>query len=205
METRLQQLQERFGAAQVRVLAPRTTDNTEMILISLQRRSKIHILMSSGLSDYCMPVDEKNKGFEFNEIYFCLPSHWDEDLSENSNFYWAFHWLQRLVKFVTERNTWFGVGHTIPCGNPPLPLSSTMKQNFFLFLEPQFLKEELTPIELADKTIHFLAIQPIFEIEFDYKMDKGIYKLRKRMDRHDITELLDEYRVTALHRKWGLI
>lgn len=188
----------RFGADNVQTIQPQSGE-MPMLQIALEKRSKIHILMTNGLSGYTMPVPEKFDGREYNELYFCLPSYWD---LESPNGKWVIEWLQKLAKHVVEKRTWFGPGHTIPNGNPVGPLSATMKEKYLMLSEPMFLNTELIPLELDEKTIHFLSVIPIFEDEMDYKMGKGTYKLLRKMEGKGITELLDDYRLSSLKSKW---
>ncbi|MES2587613.1 MAG: suppressor of fused domain protein [Bacteroidota bacterium] len=201
MSKLIEKLKERFGEKNVKEI------NKEMfsfLQIDVQKRSAIKILMTKGLSDYKMPVSEKFIGKEFNELFFCLPSYWDLDDLSNKNMSWIYEILNRLHKHCIDKNTWFGHGHTIPFANPIENISETMKQKYFFLSEPVFLKEELTPIEINGKKIHFLAIIPIFEDEFDYKIGKGTYKFQKKLNFHDVSELLDDFRSTVLRSKWTL-
>jgi len=157
--------------------------------------------MTIGLSSYQQPVPEKYNALKNIELYFCLPNYWEIEASNQS---WVFEWIQKLAKHVTTKNTWFGHGHTIPNGKPPVSISSTMKQNYFMLSEPLLLKNELTPITIDEKEIQFLSIIPIFEDELDYKLGKGTYKLIKKMNDKGITELLDDFRMTCLKNKWRI-
>lgn len=200
-------LGQRFGKEKIRLFPGQERIGTEkypveILEIKLQLRSQITLLMTSGLSAYRMPVSTKYEGREHNELLFCLPSYWDLDDPNNEQCAWVVDWIKRLANFVLEKETWFGAGHTIPCGNPNVALSSTMKQNYFFLIDPIFLEKELQPLELDGKTVHFLAIVPIFPDEFDYKMGKGTYKLLKKMEIHQVTELLDDYRSSVLKRHW---
>lgn len=73
-----------------------------------------------------------------------------------------------------------------------------MKQEYFIFGDPMFVKEPLAPLELTDKTVHFLSIIPIFGDELDYKIGKGTYKFFKRFVGRKNTEVLDDYRSSIL-------
>ena len=155
------QLQERFGSDQIELL-PVAEEEVQLALIQLST-SNVRVLTTIGLSDYCMPVPEKMKGREWNEIYFCLPTYWDLADKENPNMNWVLHWIQRLAKHVIEKQTWFGPGHTIPCGNPFVSLSPTMRQNHFILVDPILLATEMQAVNLDDKEVHFLGTLPIFE------------------------------------------
>jgi hypothetical protein len=198
------ELIKRFGEHFVRQIEVNSTE-MPLLLVTLNFDNQLRILITNGLSDFKMEVPEKVVGREFNEIYFCLPSYWDVNDRENSNMNWIFDWIQRLAKHVVSKNTWFGHGHTIPCGNPFKALSSTMKQNHFFLSDTMLLTDELNPVELEDKTVYLLSIIPIFEEEMDYKQGKGTLKLSQRLMNHGITEKLDDYRGTVLRSKWKFL
>jgi hypothetical protein len=44
----------------------------------------------------------------------------------------------------------------------------------------------------------------LFEDEFDFKMGKGTFKLKKKLRDKGINELLDDFRMTALKNKWRI-
>ena len=199
-----ERLIDRFGAlnvADVNVLE----GEIPLLRIHINANPPINLLMTNGLSDFFMSVPDPEKGREYNEIYFCLPSYWDLDALENPTMNWVYYWMQRMVRHVKEKNSWFGPGHTMACGNPFQNLSSTMKSNHFFLNNPMLLKDELLPMEMDEKTVYFLAIIPIFEDEMDYKQGKGTQKLIKKLEINGVTEKLDDYRCTVLSRKWSFI
>jgi hypothetical protein len=190
---------ERFGENNVKT-HPSTSENDFPLLeIKIEMRSEIIVLMTNGLSDYAMPVPEKYKDRNHAELYFCLPSYWD---LTTDNGKWVIEWIQKLAKHCIEKETWYGIGHTFPNGNPASPLSNTMKQKYLMLNAPYFLEKELSLIQTEDKEIHFLGIIPIFEDEMDYKMGKGTYKLLQKIEGKGVSELLDDYRMSCLKSKW---
>ncbi len=190
---------ERFGENNVKT-HPSTSENDFPLLeIKIEMRSEIIVLMTNGLSDYAMPVPEKYKDRNHAELYFCLPSYWD---LTTDNGKWVIEWIHKLAKHCIEKETWYGIGHTFPNGNPASPLSNTMKQKYLMLNAPYFLEKELSPIQTEDKEIHFLGIIPIFEDEMDYKMGKGTYKLLQKIEGKGVSELLDDYRMSCLKSKW---
>jgi hypothetical protein len=192
---------ERFGEKNVRSIDV-AADEMPLLEVNFEVKNQMKILITNGLSEYKMPVPEKVVGREFNEIYFCLPTYWDIRDIQNPNMNWVFPWIQRLAKHVVAKNTWFGPGHTIPCGNPFVSLSPTMRQNHFFLTDPLVLEQELTPIVLEDKVIYPLGILPIFEDEMDYKQGKGTLKLLQKLSNQGITEKLDDFRSSCLKNKW---
>jgi hypothetical protein len=194
-----QTLIERFGENNVKTHLSASENDFPLLEIKIEMRSEIIVLMTNGLSDYAMPVPEKYIERNHTELYFCLPSYWDLS-TENGK--WVIEWIQKLAKHCIEKETWYGIGHTFPNGNPAMPLSNTMKQKYLMLNAPYFLEKELTPIISEGKTIHFLGIIPIFEDEMDYKMGKGTYKLLQKIEGKGVSELLDDYRMSCLKSKW---
>ena len=194
----------RFGEQNVSSIAMKE-GGIPLILLDLELNSRTKVLVTNGLSDYLMPVPKKLAGNEYNEIYFCLPSYWDLIDSENPQMNWVFEWIQRIAAYVLEKKTWLGNGHTMPCGSEMKSLSPTMRQNHFFFSDPVLLENELLPIEMCEKSVHFLAIIPIFGEEMDYKQGKGTFKFQQKLRTHGVTEKLDDYRGSTLKSKWRLL
>ncbi|MEN9302546.1 MAG: hypothetical protein RL264_975 [Bacteroidota bacterium] len=157
------------------------------------------VVMTVGLSDFFMNVHPKHEGEERNELYFLLPTYFDIKQPKTS---WVFEWLGRLSTYVQEKNTWFGHGHTLPCGKNMDPISENLSQNHLFLSRPMALSKELTSIFLEDKRVYFLSVIPIFPDEMDYKQGKGTLSLVKKFETHGVTELVDEYRKTVLKTKW---
>jgi hypothetical protein len=197
-------LEARFGAHRVAEISS-PEGEFPLLLLELELKSPVTVLMTNGLSNFTMPVHEKHQSKAHVELYFCLPSYWNfEDLNDpNAN--WIYTWIRRLANYVVEKNTWFGHGHTMPCGKEMNPLSATMKQNHFFLSEPMLLELELAPLNLENKTVHFLAIIPIFPDEMDFKQGKGTFKFQQKLIQHGITEKLDDYRGTVLRSKWRFL
>ena len=137
-----------------------------------------------------------------NELYFYLPSYWDSSELDNPAMNWVFIWLERVKKYVIEKETWLGNGHTLPCGKEMNSLSSSMLQNHFIISNPIALSKFLTPITSEEKTIRFLALIPIFPDEMDYKQGKGTLKLLDKFKHKGVSEKLDDFRSSVLKRQW---
>ena len=197
-------LENRFGEHRVSII-PTQEGEMPLFALDLELNSPVTVLMTNGLSNYKMPVHEKMNGREFNELYFCLPSYWKWEEADNEKMNWIFPWIQRLSKYVIEKNAWFGHGHTMPCGTDENRLSTTMRQNYFFLSDPVLLKAELSPLQIGEKTIHFLSIIPIFPDEMDYKQGKGTFKFEQKLRTHGITEKLDDFRGTVLRSKWRFL
>ncbi len=194
-------LENRFGAHRVKSIQNPLHNEQELILLFLELDVPVTIVMTATLSEYKMPVLDKWAGREFNEIYFCLPTYWDFENYTNPNSSWIYSWLYKLERFVRDKNTWYGPGHTIPTGNPEVPISDLMKQEYFIFLDPILLQKELSPVILQGKTVQFLSIIPIFGDELDFKMGKGTQKFARRFIQRNQDEKLDDYRQSILNSR----
>lgn len=196
-------LQKRFGDHRV-LEVPVNEGDMPLLIIELELKSPVTVLMTNGLRNYKMPVHEKFEGREYNEIYFCLPDYWEWENVDNPRTNWVFDWIQRLAEYVQKNETWFGHGHTMPAGKEKLPLSETMRENYFMLSDPILLNEALAPLKLDGKEVHFLAIIPIFEKEFFYKQSRGTFKLLKKFSQQNVTEKLDDFRQSVLQRRWKM-
>jgi hypothetical protein len=194
-------LQKRFGEHRVKEL-PVADGDIPLLILDLELKSPVTVIMTNGLSQYRMPVPEKHLGQERCELYFCLPSYWDWEKVDIPGLNWPFQWIQRLGKHLLERETWYGAGHTFPCSEEGL--SETMKQSYFMLSNPILLEDELAPISDAEGNIHFLAIVPLFKKEFEYKQSHGTVKLLRNLNTHGVSEKLDDFRGSAMKRRWRL-
>lgn len=187
-------LAERFGEHRVSDFPTQSID-VDLIKLELELSlSPVTVLMTNGLRNYSMPVPEKFKEQGHIELCFCLPGYWDFSATANNNMQWPLRWLDKLAKHLIDKETWYGPGHTFANGNPPQPFSQMMKPNHLILLEPIKLEEHLSPLHTSEKTIHFLAIVPIYEQEFDIKMAKGFGKFLQKFRARNGNEIVDDYR-----------
>ncbi len=188
---------QKFGLDAVRELPVREGE-VPLLLLEINARTKVSVLVTNGLRNYKMPVPEKETGKEYNELYFCLPSYWEIDDRDNPKMNWVFHWIQRLSRYVQEKETWFGHGHTMPAGKEKQAISGTMRENHFMLSKPLLLEDELEPMEIDGKKVHFLAIIPIYEDECTYKLSRGTKKFVAKFTRKGNSENLDDFRVSTI-------
>lgn len=158
---------------------------------------RVSLWMTDGLSNYTMPVPEKHQDENFAELYFCMPSYWDLD-SSDEKFVWPKLWLQKLGQHLLTKQTWFGHGHTIQCYPDFRSLSASMKSNHFMMVHPILLADVLKDISLDRKKITPLGVLPIFGDEMDYKQAKGTLKLLKRLLNKNLDEKLDDFRESTM-------
>jgi hypothetical protein len=177
-------------------------DEERFLILDLSKSKGVNIIITSSFHTYQMPVPEKLQGFEYGQLYFCVPEYWDIMNRENSDYHWLFEWLIRIKNYTINNTTWLGDGHTYNCTKHSEQLSNTLKQNHLFISNPVFLEDELAPIQVEEKTIHFWALIPLFGDEMDYKQGKGTVKLKKKFLIKGVTEKLDEFRQSCLKNRW---
>jgi hypothetical protein len=193
----------RFGEHRVSTIFPKKDEEIDLIVLDLELKSPIKVLMTNGLSNYTMPVPEKRMEQSNCELVVCLPSYWEID-NPDERFQWPFLWMHKLANHLIEKQTWYGHGHTFSNGNPPRGLSESMLQNHLMLVDPIALEEQLSPITVKEKTIHFLALVPIFENEFDFKSAKGTFKFLRKYRAKNYDEVLDDFRESCLKSRLKL-
>ena len=152
----------------------------------------IQLVYTSGLSSTAQHVNEDNKVLEFIELYFCLP-----DYFSLKNETWPIDWLNKIAAIPQKNKTWFGIGDSIPAGNPPKSISATFTANYFVIMEPDRMKN----IFLNNEKIQFLAVVPIFEQELDYKLRNSHTILFEKFAKKGVTEMIDVYRTSVCRKR----
>lgn len=175
-------------------------NGVKLVHIPRTRDRNFHIVCSIGLSDFDMPVPETQTENNNIELFFCLPDYWKPDEIDNPNHSWVWDRIAFLSTYPKERNTWFGNGHTIPFNKEETAISEQYKQAYFLLTKP-FEIRTIEPIVSEDKTIHFLAIVPIFKDELDYKLKAGVTRLLRKFVKKGISEKADMFRLCAVRKR----
>ncbi|MEP3480807.1 MAG: suppressor of fused domain protein [Fuerstiella sp.] len=164
----------------------------------------LHTLVTSGMSDLPMTVPDELKEFEFAELLVTLPKDWkiDEKSFENERWYWPVRLLKGLARLPHEYETWLGVGHTIPNDDPPEPYDGSTKLCGSLIAPPVTLDEEFHELECPNKgIINFYSVLPLYNEEMDFKLSKGLEGLIPKLEKHQVTEVIDTNRVNTCRKK----
>src|SRR5258706_3910018 len=85
------------------------------------------VLVTSGMSDQPMQTPPEVADRRYTELLICLPQTWplSDEAFRDQNHYWPVRWLKTLARLPHEYDTWLGVGHTIPNGDPAEPFAPT--------------------------------------------------------------------------------
>ena len=147
------------------------------------------LLITDGLRNRNQAVNKNNADLINIELYMAFPKYWN--LSERN---WPIEWLNRIAQVPQKNDTWFGVGDTIPAGNPPEELDPKFKANHFVLSRP-ISHRDLFPIEETHSSgVQMLAVIPIFQQEMDYKLKNSHTMLFNKMAKKGVTEQVDLFR-----------
>lgn len=161
-------------------------------------------LVTSGMSDRPMNTpDQDDKENRFAELMLCLPDDWSIDPKrfDDETVYWPIRWLKMLARFPHEYNTWFGMGHTIPNGDPPQPLGPNTLLCCWLLAMPQLVSTDFHQLRDGDRIINFYSAVPIYRLEIDFKLKNGADKLIEKLLENEVTELLDPHRINICQKQ----
>ena len=162
-------------------------------------------LVTCGMSNKPMAVPQKVKGrgFEFAELMLCLPNSWKTNAyevmtEETSEKDWPVIWLRRLARFPHEYSTWLWWGHSLPNGDPAMPLSPDTGLCGWVLLEPSLVPNQFKHLTTKDGSkIWFFAAVPVYKEEMALKISEGAQKLERRFKELGVTELVDPKRINV--------
>lgn len=196
-------LKKRFGSDNISLIDEITEHQVAIVLVNPRLQRDFTILMTCGLSNYAMPLNENEENEPLIELCIALPSYWDLEF-KNENAKWVVEKLIFLVNFCIKKQTHFWNGHTMPNSNPNKSFSDSMKQNFLFISKPISYEKELSVIKWEDKTVHLLFLIPIFQKELEHKFSRGIVALKKKLVSKNFGEIIDDYRDSAVKPWLGL-
>ena len=154
------------------------------------------VLVSAGMSSKPMAIPEGANTPDRIELIMGLPT--DFDLSEdNPDHIWPVQLLAGLAHFPTELGAWFGVGHSIPNGEPPESYAPNCQFCCAVIAPALSMPLEGQSCRCSGHDVYFRGVVPIFKHEMELKMEKGVQTLFQRFDKENITEVLDPRRASV--------
>jgi Suppressor of fused protein (SUFU) len=157
-------------------------------------------LVTCGMSDRPMHVpieDPDDLGrvpeLRFAELLLCLPPDWPltPEAFQIEDHYWPIRWLKKIARLPHQYESWLGLGHTIPNGDPPRPFAANTRFCCWVVDQPVLFPEEVRKLRVKDKVINFYSIVPLYEEEMTLKLRKGGGSLSHLLDRAEVSELID--------------
>lgn len=163
--------------------------HVDVIHIPPSEKVPYNVLVTMGVSEFKMNVPEKLKQFEHAEFLIFLPKDWPIDHSRwsDNRYYWPVYMLKTMAKVPKNFDTWFYYGHTIPNQNPPVPFDNSTQMSGALITFPYLVpNQDFLQMKSGEKTVTFWCIAPLYESEWNYKLEHGTDKLEELSEQKGI-------------------
>ena len=170
-------------------------------LVIATDQNPYHYLITSGMSDLPMLVPAEFDAPKYVELVMVLPRDWqlNQDSFQEQKWYWPIGLIKSLARFPHAYETWFGIGHTIPNGNPAQAYHSATELNGAILLPPLSFPDGFDFVKVDDeKEIHFYAVVPLYEEEMNYKLEYGAGQLFEKLINHSIDDVVNPRRVNVI-------
>ena len=158
-------------------------------------------LVTSGMSAAPMRVpSETGEEMHWAELMISLPPDWalSPQAFEDEANYWPIRSLKMLARLPHAHDTWLGLGHTVPNGDPPEPLAEGTDFIGFMVYPSVTAPEDFWLLELTpNKAVAFYAIYPLYLEEMALKLEWGLDPLLERLGEGQVTDLVDTSRVNV--------
>ncbi len=116
-----------------------------------------YTLVTSGMSDLPMHVPDGYEFLQHAELMLCLPPHWpleQSDFKDEAN-YWPIRLLKTLGRLPHQYDTWLGIGHSMPNGDPPAPFADNTALCGAILATPRLFGDEFAELTVRpDKTVN---------------------------------------------------
>ena len=171
-------------------------------------------LFTAGMSALPMSVPEGRGDLRFAELVIKLPASWKIDQmqvtpprQDMEAMYWPIRGLKNLARLPHDYHTFLGSGHTVPNGDPPVPLAKETALCAWLILPLLGVPSDLQASRLSnDSVLNLYAVHAIHRDELELKLSKGTSALLDAFDRAHVTAVLDPARPSSVasDRRRGL-
>jgi hypothetical protein len=164
-------------------------------------------LVTSGMSDLPMTTPADTDVARYVELMVTLPGDWklDQESLEDPSWYWPVRLVKYLARFPHKHATWLGWGHTVPNGDPAEPYAPNTRLSGAIILPSVSVPDEFNRLTIdAAKTIHFLAVVPLYEEEMNFKLRSGTDELLDKFADADVSDIIDPKRRNVCKKRFGI-
>lgn len=164
-------------------------------------------LVTSGMSDLPMPVPDDVDAPRYTELLMTLPGDWklDEASFKNEEWYWPIRLIKTLARFPHKFETWLGWGHTMSNGSPAEPYASNTKLCGMVLLPSVTVPSKFHKLRIDEtKEITFYAVVPLYEEELNLKLRSGCDALTARLEKFNVSDIIDLNRVNVAKKRLGI-
>ena len=156
----------------------------EVLRVEPTEERPFHILTTCGMAQRAMSVPQGLGDWSHAELMMALPKDWCFDDPEiEGDAGWPIRLLQDLARFPHEYESWLGLDHTVPCGEPGETYAPYTHLSGCILEVPGYLPETFRRLDLSDgRSLYFLHVTPLYADEMDYKHTLGAEALLQRFD-----------------------
>lgn len=160
-------------------------------------------LFTTGMADRPMAVPPQAESLALAELMLCLPASWPLAESElrNETNYWPIRLLKSLARLPHEYQTWLGIGHTVPNGDPAQAYAEGTELAGALIAPPLTLEASAHRFQSSQGPVNIYSVVPLYDQEMNLKLAQGTDALLDKLDEHAVSELLDPKRKPVTRRK----
>lgn len=172
-------------------------------LVAASKARPFVTLFTTGMADRPMAVPPQAEALARAELMLCLPKGWplgDSDLLSEVN-YWPIRLLKSLARLPHEYQTWLGVGHTVPNGDPAQAYADGTELAGALIAPPLTLDVAAHQFQSKQGSVNIYSVVPLYDQEMNLKLAQGTDSLLDKLDQHGVSELLDPKREPVTRRK----
>jgi suppressor of fused protein SUFU len=151
-------------------------------------------LVTSGMSARPMSVPAGSDLPEYAELMVHLPAGWplNQDAFQDERNYWPIRLLKVLARLPHEYDTWLGLWHTIPNGDPPEPYADGTTLCCAFITPTVVAAAEFDELVLpSGKRIAFYQVVPLHADEMNLKLAGGTEALLARMNEAQVSGVVE--------------
>jgi hypothetical protein len=166
----------------------------------------LHTLVTMGMSARPMAVPSGTNSPKYLELMMTLPRSWKigNDAKEDERWYWPIRQLKSLARMPHIYKTWLGWGHTVPNDDPPQPLAKNTKLCGAIIVPSLLVPEDFYELKIAEHTIAFFGVVPLYKEELQLKLDKSADVLFEKLIDAGIKDVIDPTRRNVAKKRFGL-
>jgi hypothetical protein len=184
------------------------TIHLDVLVFAATDERPFHVLVTQGMSALAMTVPDGAEEHRFAELMVALPRQWvmDGEEADEERWYWPLRTLKFVARLPHLHDTWIGLGHTIPNGQPAEPYTDGTKLCCVMAGPPLRFGDELWKCETAPgKTVRLYALFPLYEDEMNFKLEQGSDALFAKLDDRKVDEVFDIGRRSVLAKRFWVV
>jgi len=157
-----------------------------------------YTLITSGMSDEKMSLPKNMDAQNARaELIFCIN---DVEIGPyQTEQPWYITTMRFLAHFPFDFKTYISASHTIPNGNPPVPVVEGSLLTTALFLQPIFEPREFVmDFKLGNEKVTFLWLTFLSNEETEYKLEYGYSKLVDKFNTDNMPRVFNPFRQSII-------